>query len=385
MVDVLTKRDNSINAAKIINSIDFETEEILKNMENPARSKFDSRGLVVGYVQSGKTANFTALISKAADAGYRFIIVLAGIHDELRQQTQIRIDKELTGYNNLNLEGDFVEWNDFEVPRRWYNLTSAGWLSGKETGEFSGKGINNFDDIFLNTHRPVIAIMKKNVKVMERLIKWIKQSTTSSRINVPLLIIDDEADQASIDGNATKEDTDPAKTNEKIRTIINLFERSAYVGYTATPFANVFVKHDANHQDLGDDLYPKNFIYSLPEPPGYFGTRKIFNEDLDDYFVIPIKDSSKDKNILADRGELTENLIKAIYTFFITIAIRKLRGDEHAPMSMMINVDHRVSKMNRIGDIVNDFVLKYLPKHYNQKVIIEILDDYVQSSKVLKK
>lgn len=383
LMEILAKRDSPEMASKIINSIDFETEEILKNMEDPSRSEFDSRGLVVGYVQSGKTANFTALISKAADAGYRFIIVLAGIHDELRQQTQIRIDRELTGYNNLQLEGDFVEWNDFEVPRRWYNLTSAGWLSGKETGEFSGKGINNFGDTFLNTQRPVIAIMKKNVKVMDRLVKWINQSNESDRINVPLLIIDDEADQASIDGNATKDDTDPAKTNEKIRTIINLFRRSGYVGYTATPFANVFIKHDSKHQNLGEDLYPKNFIYSLPEPPGYFGTRKIFTEDLDQNFVIPIIDSKEEKKTLSDRGELTENLIKAIYTFFIAISIRKLRGFENAPMSMMINVDHRVTKMNRIGEIVYDFVLKSLPKHYNEQLINQILDDYLKSTKVL--
>jgi hypothetical protein len=383
LIEILAKRDSAVNASKIINSIDFETEEILKNMEDPTRSAFDSRGLVVGYVQSGKTANFTALISKAADAGYRFIIVLAGIHDELRQQTQIRIDRELTGYNNLQLEGDFVEWNDFEVSKRWYNLTSAGWLSGKETGEFTGKGINNFRDTFLNTQRPVIAIMKKNVKVMDRLIKWITQSNENDRINVPLLIIDDEADQASIDGNATKDDTDPAKTNEKIRTIINLFERTGYVGYTATPFANVFIKHDTKHQNLGDDLYPKNFIYSLPEPPGYFGTRRIFTEDLDQYFVIPLKDSKLEKKILADRGELTENLIKAIYTFFIAIAIRKLRGSQNAPMSMMVNVDHRVEKMNRIGEVVNDYITKSLPKHCDNKLLMQILDEYLKSSKIL--
>lgn len=385
LMDVLTKRDEPSVASLIINSIDFETEEILKNMENPMRNEFDSRGLVVGYVQSGKTANFTALISKSADAGYRFIIVLAGIHDELRQQTQIRIDRELTGQNNLDLEGDFVEWNSWEEPKRYYNLTSAGWLFGKETGEFSGKGINKFKDVFLNQNKPVIAIIKKNVKIMDRLIKWVNQSSEQDRINVPILIIDDEADQASIDGNANKEDTDPAKTNEKIRTLIELFRRSSYVGYTATPFANVFIKHDAKHNKLGDDLYPKNFIYSLPEPPGYFGTRKIFNEDLDDYFVIPLQNASNEKKQLSDRGELTENLIKAIYNFFIAISIRKLRGKANAPMSMMINVDHRVSKMNRIGDIVKDFVLKDLPKHYDENLIISILEDYLKSTEFLNK
>ena len=277
--------------------------------------------MVVGFVQSGKTANFTALISKAADAGYRFIIVLAGIHDELRQQTQIRIDRELTGYNNLNLDGSFVEWNGLEVPRRWLNLTSAGWLDENETGEFSGKGINRFHDIFLNTQRPVIAIIKKNVSIMKRLIKWINASEVADRANVPVLVIDDEADQASVDGNANREDTDPTKTNERIRTILNAFIRSAYVGYTATPFANVFIKYNSFHEIFGDDLYPRNFIYSLPEPPGYFGTRRIFNDNLDEYFVTKIENPRNEKGNLLTGVILLLGIEEAIYSFFVGIAI----------------------------------------------------------------
>ncbi len=383
LMEVLAKRGDKEQAAQIINSIDFETEHILKNMENPLRPKFDSRGLVVGYVQSGKTANFTALISKAADAGYRFIIVLAGIHDELRQQTQIRIDRELSGHNNLNLEGDFVEWNNFEEPRRWYNLTSAGWLDGVETGEFSGKGINKFKDVFLSKERPVIAIIKKNVRIMERLIKWISQSEESDRVNVPVLIIDDEADQASVDGNANKEDTDPAKTNAKIRTIINLFTRTGYVGYTATPFANVFIKHDSDHDELGQDLYPRNFIHSLPEPPGYFGTRRIFYDNLDSYFVKEISDPKLDKKELTDRGNITDDLVMSIYSFLFAIAIRKLRGHQMSPMSMMINVDHRVTKMNRIGEIVTSYMKDILPNHFNKLELNKALNNYLSDCKIL--
>lgn len=384
LMEVLAKRGDKEQAAQIINSIDFETEHILRNMENPLRPEFDSRGLVVGYVQSGKTANFTALISKAADAGYRFIIVLAGIHDELRQQTQIRIDRELSGHNNLNLKGDFVEWNNFEEPRRWYNLTSAGWLDGVETGEFSGRGINKLKDVFLSKERPVIAIIKKNVQIMERLIKWIGFSEESDRVNVPVLIIDDEADQASVDGNANKEDTDPAKTNAKIRTIINLFSRTGYVGYTATPFANVFIKHDTEHDELGQDLYPRNFIHSLPEPPGYFGTRRIFYDNSDSYFVKKISDPNLDKNELTDRGNITNDLVSSIYSFLFAIAIRKLRGHQMSPMSMMINVDHRVTKMNRIGEIVTSYMAAILPNHYNEINLNKALSDYLSDCEILK-
>lgn len=383
LMNYLGTRNGAEEASRIINSIDFETEEILGNMENPLRAEFDSRGLVVGYVQSGKTANFTALISKAADAGYRFIIILAGIHDELRQQTQIRTDRELTGHNNLNLDGSFVEWNDYEEPRRWYNITSAGWLDGKETGEFSGKGINKLKDVFLSKERPVIAVIKKNVKIMNRLIKWISDSDEEDRINTPVLIIDDEADQASVDGNSNKEDTDPTKTNEKIRTIIGLFKRTGYLGYTATPFANVFIQHDTDHNLLKDDLYPRNFIHSLPEPGGYFGTRRIFHDNLDKYFVSEVKDPNKEKKDLADRGLITADLSEAIYTFLIGIALRNLRGQTAMPMSMMINTDHRVTKMNRIGEMVQYHITQTLPDHYNLADLEKAYELYIKGAKYL--
>jgi len=383
LMNYLGTRNGAEEASRIINSIDFETEEILGNMENPLRAEFDSRGLVVGYVQSGKTANFTALISKAADAGYRFIIILAGIHDELRQQTQIRTDRELTGHNNLNLDGSFVDWNGNEEPRRWNNLTSAGWLDGKETGEFSGKGINRLTDVFLSRERPVIAVIKKNVKIMNRLIKWISDSDEEDRINIPVLIIDDEADQASVDGNSNKEDTDPTKTNEKIRKILGLFKRTGYLGYTATPFANVFIQHDTDHDEFGHDLYPRNFIHSLPEPRGYFGTRRIFHDNLDKYFVSEIKDPKKEKKDLADRGLITADLSEAIYTFLIGIALRNLRGQSAMPMSMMINTDHRVTKMNRIGEMVQDHITQTLPDNYNLAELIKAYELYIKGAKIL--
>lgn len=382
LMTVLAKKNGTEEASRIINSIDFETDEILRNMENPLRTAFDSRGLVVGYVQSGKTANFTALISKAADAGYRFIIVFAGIHDELRQQTQIRIDRELSGHNNLNLDGDFIEWNDYESTKRWRSLTSAGYLDGKETGEFSGKGIYKFQDEFLNKERPVIAIVKKNVRIMDRLIKWISNSHEKDRINVPVLIIDDEADQASVDGNASKDDIDPTKTNARIRQIIELFIRSAYVGYTATPFANVFIRHDSEHEELGDDLYPRNFIHSLPEPRGYFGTKRIFNDNLDVFFVKEIKDPKSEKRELAEKGNITSDLVAAIYNFVIGVAIRSLRGQKDMPMSMMINVDHRVYKMNRISEVIIDY-LKILNNHIDIKSIGEAYDTFINDSSLL--
>jgi len=386
LIKFLESRNTQHEISRIINSIDFETETILNNIEDPTtRHPFDSRGLVLGYVQSGKTANFAGLISKSADAGYRFVIVLAGIHDELRQQTQIRLDRELTGHNNLNLGGNFIEWSDHEDKRRWFNLTSAGWLEGKETGEFSGKGINKFKDVFLNKDKPVLAVIKKNVKIMDRLIKWISNSEADDRVNIPVLIIDDEADQASVDGNANNNnsETNPTKTNARIRSILAKFNKRSYIGYTATPFANVFIKHDTNTDELGDDLYPRNFIHSLPEPAGYFGTRKIFLNDLDNLFVNLIEDTKKQNEELAQNGRLTESLLIAIYEFIIGIAIRNLRGHNEMPMSMMINVDHRVKRMNRIGAMLDEFLYKTLPGHTDYNAIENVYKKFIISSKNL--
>jgi hypothetical protein len=172
-------------------------------------------------------------------------------------------------------------------------------------------------------------------------------------------------------------------TNEKIRKIIELFDRKAYVGYTATPFANVFIQHNSEHEKLGDDLYPRNFIHSLPEPRGYFGTKRIFADDLDNYFVKQIKDSKKEKKELADLGIITTDLVSSVYDFIIGIALRNLRGQENMPMSMMINVDHRVNKMNRIGEVLKDYVHKILPRHYDIDAMEAAFIKYILDSKKL--
>lgn len=381
LVQTFEKKMPANKYGPIINSIGHETEQILEAIEDPLRDEFDSRGLVLGYVQSGKTANFTALIAKAADAGYRLIIVLAGIHDELRQQTQIRIDKELTGYNPLQLDSKFVSWSSFEEKFRWKNITTAGWIDANENGEFNIHRVHPFKDELLSNERPVIAIVKKNVKILKKIVKWINGAPVEFRNTIPLLVIDDEADQASVDGNANKSDTDPTKTNSSIREILNLFKRKSYVGYTATPFANVFIDRTSNHSKYGVDLFPRNFIYALPEPEGYFGTRKIFSDALDKYFVVNIKSPSIEKREILTNNNVTDDLFNAVYDFLIGIALRILRGDSNAPMSMMINLDHRVAKMNTCSEVVKELLNNIQQfKKFNSD---ELINNYLERSKRL--
>lgn len=379
----LLRKHTYATSAKILKSLDHETGEILSNMEDPRRDEFSSKGLVVGYVQSGKTQNFTGLIAKSADAGYRLFVILAGMYNSLRQQTQVRIDKELTGYNTLNLDENFVEW--FDNSKSWVPLTSAGSKIDGNSGEF-GLYHKSFNDIFKSSGPPVIAVVKKNSTVLKKLLAWISDGKSDVLDSVPLLMIDDEADQASIDTTRDNE-AETTAINRAIRGILEKFRRSSYIGYTATPFANVLIGRDKVHPELDSDLYPRNFIHTLPEPENYFGTYLLFAEDFSDSFLESVPDS--DKHEITVKSELTESLDKSIITFLISIVIRIFRGDSDKPMSMLIHVDHLKSGHEKCLDITeqrikslttilttNTFRKKSLIRRIN-----EIYDDFIIESK----
>ncbi len=389
----LTRKYGAEVAGKIVRSIDEATFSILKKLANPVRRQFSYKGLVVGFVQSGKTANFTALIAKATDAGYKFIIVLSGIHSVLRRQTQIRLDKELTGMNDLRIDEPFIDepsdikrWNRITTARLRERRTRDGELRIRDLGEFDTVNVDPFGSI-CNRTTPTIAIIKKNVRVLNRLIEYINQSTEENRRNIPVLIIDDEADQASIDGNANDPDSDPTSINDRIRRLISLFTRKAYIGYTATPFANVLIDMATEHDVLEDDLYPRNFIVSLPKPEGYFGTSMIFHGNLAERFVKEIPDEA---NALIRHGRMTENLSVAIDQFIICCAIRNLRGDRMKPMSMIVHVSHRINDMAIINDIISSYVSEISGRYINrthsgilQEQFRNVWNDIIQDSQAI--
>lgn len=339
----LTRKYGAESAGKVVRSIDEATHSTMKKLANPRRTEFSYKGLVVGYVQSGKTANFTALIAKAADAGYKLIIVLAGIHNVLRRQTQVRLDRELTGVRDIEGPDNYISLPG--AARNWNRLTTA-------HNDFSTANLGLFAN-YCQLDTPSLAIVKKNVRVLDRLIDYFSQAPEELRTNMPVLIIDDEADQASVDGNANDPDSDPTSTNERIRTVLSLFPRKVYVGYTATPFANALIDMTSEHERLEDDLYPRNFIISLPEPTGYFGTTKIFRGDLSERFVEEIPDEG---NVLLRHGEMTENLSIAIDQFLISCAIRNLRNDRMRPMSMLVHVSHRINSMTIVNMIISRYI-----------------------------
>lgn len=349
----------------VVESIDFETDQIIKKIPNPTKEgneQYLNKGLVLGYVQSGKTANFTHLISKAASIGYKFIVVLAGMTNTLRNQTQYRIDRELTGNNQFYNDGGtaFVRWNKSE--EKYLSLTRAPSVQSNDDGDFHIP-VSNFSSHFGSTNDVSIAVVKKLARignehspfgsVLGRLIRWIENRTDQQAKMPPLLIIDDEADQASID--ASDPDQEPTTINHAIRYLISLFDQVSYVGYTATPFANVFIDANDTFNNL-PDLYPEDFIYSLPEPSNYFGANQFFganaNGELAYINTVPDNERAAINNV--GDGNLTESLVDAFWDFVFATMIRRFRGD-NGNSGFMIHTDHR----NVYQDIVRNKVVAY--------------------------
>lgn len=339
---------------QMVQSLSDVTTRILGHLQDPLSEGtiWNRRGLVIGHVQSGKTANYTGLIAKAADAGYKFIIVIAGIHNNLRKQTQERIDEAFIGRSSdPNDRRQIGVGNEPSYPNP-ATLTNINEDFNKGTAEKSGWKINDFS-------KPIILVIKKNVTTLTALHKWLKELNASGdgRISdVPMLLIDDEADNASI--NTNKEDLDPTKTNAMIRRILRLFAKSCYVGYTATPFANIFINPDAYDEDVREELFPRDFIYCLDAPTTYFGAEKVFlNEESSQSFVrsiddcedfIPYKHKRDDPVI-----ELPPSLYRALDEFIVARAIRNLRGQKNKHCSMMINVSRFVPVQKAIRDYIS--------------------------------
>ena len=356
-------------APEVISQLDDLTDRILDKLFNPQRDDviINKKGLVVGQVQSGKTANYTGLICKAADAGFNLIIILAGIHNNLRSQTQTRIDEGFLGFDTQNTRAydmnRTIRIGVGLIPG-FDNAIANSYTTSTERGDFTKQAANTAGFNF-NNPQPIILVIKKNVSVLKRLYSWLKsQSTHDSIANKSLLLIDDEADNASI--NTSRDGDDPTAINKNICKIIKLFNRSAYVGYTATPFANIFIPLDK------DDLFPKDFIINLPAPDNYIGPEKVFgtsanpdgNEDLLP-IVFPVTDSDtfvpaghKRDDPKPTIDDIPESLKTAIKCFIITCSIRIARGQENKHNSMLIHVSRFQAWQNHLKIII-DRLFKY--------------------------
>jgi hypothetical protein len=368
--------------------LDTFTDRIFDFCEDPQKKgKWDRRGLVVGHVQSGKTANFIGLCNKAIDAGYKLVIVIAGIHNNLRNQTQERIEKDLIG-RSTRKDFPFVGVSKYrDRPDVDNSIPVPTTLTNFEEDFDTRQITKNLTDL-RNSKAPTILVVKKNVKVLRSLISWLSIQANREVEGVlkigslPMLVIDDEADNASL--NTNKDDRDPTTINRLIRILLNLFEQKSFIGYTATPYANIFVSEDNNHEkefeidnrkyELGEGLFPKDFIVNIKPGSNYFGASRIFGsadldrdiEELNLLRVIddqtetsefPIKISKENKYNLPE--VLPNSLKTALKSHFIAASIKLLRGDEQKHCSMMVHVSHLVLWMDKIAVLTKNEVEYY--------------------------
>lgn len=315
----------------VVKTIDIDTDIVMNNIESPDINNFNRYGMVVGHVQSGKTANYAALICKAADAGYKFIVVIAGGINNLRNQTQERINESFIGRDNNGNQIGAGKGNA-SLEKLPISLTTVERDFNKQDADRNSQG-SNFD----NTNTPIVLVIKKNTNTLKNVIKWLESQYKNKIDKHSMLMIDDESDYASIN---TKDEEDPTAINIRLRKLLSLFNKSCYVAYTATPYANIFIDHEAGHNEVGRDLFPKDFIYSLDAPSNYFGARKIFLDSnqkhlvaVDDYLDdIPSK-HPKDFPLLS----IPKSLYEAMHIFILNIAIRTLRGQGNQHNSMLIH------------------------------------------------
>jgi len=319
-----------------IATTDRDTDNILGRLGNPSddQKAWDRRGLVLGHVQSGKTLNYIGLINKAADAGYKVIIVLAGLQENLRKQTQGRMDEGLIGVDTgQKKKQSRIGVGVIDLKRRPdYGTTT--------TGDFSLSRMNSFGIQIKSRTEPLILVMKKNARILKNLLDWLEHRTDpGEKLDQPLLLIDDEADNASI--NVNNPDKDPSRINSQLRQLLSKFARSSYVGYTATPFANVFIDPEARTETDGADLFPRDFIYGINPPSNYTGPDQLFTDPYNNPAIVEIDDSAKWLPVKHPKGTevdgLSESLEEAIRTFILAKAVRIIRGDDKKHCSMLVN------------------------------------------------
>jgi hypothetical protein len=350
---LLTAKDWNQTALR---SLDDSSDRVLRQLAPPSEEQFDIRGLVLGFVQSGKTANFTAVIAKAVDAGYRLVVVLSGIDNGLRRQTNVRLKRELVGYPD-NRSGAVTMP---PMGHQWHEFTRPELL-----GDFD-PGLANH--AALQGSQPVLVVMKKNGPVLRRFLRWIGDAPPDVRRALPVLVIDDEADQASVDTRGSYQSEDepldpdyeaPSVINGLIRDILQRFNRKAYIAYTATPFANILIPHDTTDPRVGNDLYPKDFIIDLPKLPGYYGAEEFFgrmdSESGETVGGIDVVRQTTDLDIAAlQNGEFPESLGTALIDFVLAGAARAQRGEPSAPATMLIHTTQLILLQAHLRELVSN-------------------------------
>ncbi|WP_217638642.1 Z1 domain-containing protein [Nitrosospira multiformis] len=400
---------------KAVEALNKSTDSILELLEDPTREgHWDRRGLVVGHVQSGKTGSYTGLICKAADAGYKIIIVLAGLHNNLRSQTQIRLEEGFLGYKTLadRETASVIGVGEIDSDKNIYPNCAT---NRSNAGDFSTRIARHL--AISPEERPWLFVVKKNKTVLRELLKWVQNHAADTNLprtdglegfddglprvqkivtKLPLLIIDDEADHASVDtqeqvfdadGNPDEEHS-PTTINRLIRRLLHSFSRAAYIGYTATPFANIFIHERGETREEGPDLFPSSFIINLAAPSNYIGPAQIFGllspegrqgglplvRHIRDHASedgrsgwMPIKHRNGHQPLYNGFASLPPSLVEAIDAFVLACAARRVRGHESEHCSMLVHV----TRFNSVQREVHRQVVAQI-EHMRQRILRSI-------------
>ena len=371
--------DVRVRPPPVVADLDRTTDDVLSRLEDPqdlARS-WDRRGMVVGQVQSGKTGHYTGLICKALDAGYKVVIVLAGPYNNLRSQVQRRLDDELLRFDTSRPEEPLPAEGGVVTGVSGDGMRIIPLTSQLEDGDFKTQVATHVT--VGPGHSPILLVVKKNARVLNTLLHFFAtgpgaRPDASRRRYViagaPLLVIDDEADYGSIntadvprgDDGEFVQDYDPTRINQLVREILRTFQQSAYVGYTATPFANIFIHPDQPHELYGDDLFPESFIINLQPPSDYLGPAKVFGFGGSDSPPLPLVRYIDDFGSFVPDGHrngyrpvsLCGSVREAIRAFILTCAVRRVRGARNVHNSMLIHVTRFVITQENVTSLVKE-------------------------------
>ena len=354
--------ESQARSIDVINANEKVIDSILDFSGDPKTiGPWARKGLVMGNVQSGKTQNYLGLINKAVDCGYKVIILLGGHLNDLRKQTQERVDEGVIGRESKHLN---QARNTACAPIGVGNLRedSSNVHSFTTTaGDFKKPFANSLGVHLTGLSEPAIFTIKKHTTVMQSLYEWIKDHhflnpESGKLLDLPMLLIDDEADYASVNTKAHKEEV--TRTNEYIRKLISLFKRNTYIGYTATPFANIFIDPSETQYSEHDDLFPSDFMVKIPVPENYLGQDFFFTDDHESTVIIDDYDSIyglKSEDMI---HSIPESLREAVRAFILVIATRSLRGDKHAHNTMLVNVSHLKIHQDKLEFIIGEYVQK---------------------------
>ena len=372
-------------AEKIIEENEKIIDNILDYSGDPRiEGSWSRKGLVMGNVQSGKTQNYLGLINKAMDSGYKIIILLGGHMNDLRKQTQQRVDEGIIGRESTHIvQANLGIQNRIGVGK--YRVEDVATVTSTlHNGDFNRNTANNLGVTLKQLSDPIIFTVKKNTSILKNLYEWIKtkhmlDAEDGDKLDLPLLLIDDEADYASVNTRAHRDDI--TATNKYIRQIISLFHRSTYVAYTATPFANIFIDPETSDEMYGNDLFPSDFMIRVPVPDNYLGQNFYFeNQDHEEIAPVVIIDDNEEMipvkhNSATIVGQLSPSIKDAIRAFIISCSLRDHRKQQNNHKTMMINITHLNALQMQLTPMIDDYMKEL-------KNSIDNIDGYSSSEKL---